>query len=41
MISNVRNGAVRAMTLGVPEGPDLAASPSSGGRVTISANLVG
>jgi uncharacterized secreted repeat protein (TIGR03808 family) len=41
MISNVRNGAVRAMTLGVPEGPDLAAAPSSGGRVTISTNLVG
>jgi uncharacterized secreted repeat protein (TIGR03808 family) len=41
MISNVRNGAVRAMTMGQPEGPDLAAAPSGTGRLSVSDNLVG
>ncbi len=40
MISGAKNGAIRTMTLGRPEGPDLAASPPPAGRLAISANLV-
>ncbi len=40
MIAGTKNGAIRAMTNGQPEGADLAASPQPSARVSISANLV-
>ncbi len=41
MITGAKNGAIRAMTNGRPEGPELATSPTEpGARVSISANLV-
>lgn len=41
MITGLKTGAIRAMTNGQPQGPDLATEPTEpGARVTISANLV-
>ena len=40
MITGATNGAIRAMTLGEPLGPDLAAVPADATRVCVTANLV-
>jgi hypothetical protein len=40
MIAGAKNGAIRAMTNGQPEGPDLATAPEPGARISVSANLV-
>lgn len=40
MITGATNGAIRAMTLGEPLGPDLAAVPADATRVSVTANLV-
>jgi uncharacterized secreted repeat protein (TIGR03808 family) len=40
MITGAKSGAIRAMTNGQPEGPDLAATQEPSARVTVSANLV-
>jgi uncharacterized secreted repeat protein (TIGR03808 family) len=41
MITGAKNGAIRAMTNGQPQGPDLATLPTEpGARVSVSANLV-
>ena len=39
MITGAKNGAIRAMTMGRPEGPDLA-QPSADARIKISDNIV-
>jgi hypothetical protein len=40
MITGTKNGAIRAMTTGVPHGPDLAAAPNSAARMSVTSNLV-
>jgi uncharacterized secreted repeat protein (TIGR03808 family) len=35
-----KNGAIRAMTMGVPQGPDLATAPDPAARMSITSNLV-
>ncbi len=41
MIAGTTGGAIRSMTLGVPEGPELATAPATAGaRIAISGNLV-
>ncbi len=40
IITGTRNGAIRAMTNGRPEGPDLAAAPEPGARISVTSNLV-
>ncbi len=39
MISGAKDGAIRAMTHGVPVGPDLASEPPASSRVAIAGNL--
>jgi uncharacterized secreted repeat protein (TIGR03808 family) len=39
MISGAKEGAIRAMTLGVPVGPDLASEAPAGSRVSVAGNL--
>jgi uncharacterized secreted repeat protein (TIGR03808 family) len=39
LISDAKDGAIRAMALGAPFGPDLAREPLAGGRVTLSGNV--
>lgn len=40
MITGTKNGAIRAMTMGAPEGPDLAKTSETGTRISVSSNLV-
>jgi hypothetical protein len=41
MITGAKGGAIRAMTNGQAQGPDLATAPTEpGARISISANLV-
>jgi uncharacterized secreted repeat protein (TIGR03808 family) len=40
MITGTKNGAIRAMTTGVPHGPDLAAAPNPAARMSVTSNLV-
>jgi uncharacterized secreted repeat protein (TIGR03808 family) len=40
VITGTKNGAIRAMTNGQPEGPDLAAAAEPGARINVTANLV-
>ena len=39
LISEAKDGAIRAMTLGVVSGPDLARDPHASGRVTVVGNV--
>jgi uncharacterized secreted repeat protein (TIGR03808 family) len=40
MMSGTKNGAIRAMTMGVPHGPDLASAPDPAARMSVTSNLV-
>jgi len=40
MMSGTKNGAIRAMTMGVPHGPDLASAPDPATRMSVTSNLV-